>query len=225
MRRTPSGIRPPPRALLLGSCLLAAVLVGGCGRQTSQVAFDTEPTSTGASGAGGQTSQSGQVPSADQTAGVQVSVLPVGPVGSRPGRAPYAWINGPYVVRTGRSTSIDGSGSYAHAGILVSYAWDFDDDGVVDTTTLSPLVTHRFTRPYSGLVVLRVTDDRGRTATATTHLTVSSDGDEVPAGADNCPHADNPGQEDYDHDGTGDVCDPTPGWPTQDASGVTESTD
>jgi hypothetical protein len=212
-------------AMLLGSCLLGVALIAGCGQQTSQTAFDTEPTSTTPTGAGGQPDQSGQGPSPGRPPGVQISVLPVGPPASRRGHAPYAWINDAYVVRTGRRATIDGSGSYARDGILVSYAWDFDDDGVVDATTLSPTVTHRFTRPYSGLVVLQVTDSRGRTATATAHLAVSDDGDEAPAADDTCPHADNPGQEDYDHDGIGDVCDPTPGWPTEDASGVTESND
>jgi hypothetical protein len=45
---------------------------------------------------------------------------------------PYAWVNGGYVLEVGRSVTIDGSGSYAREGRLVSYAWDFNDDGVAD---------------------------------------------------------------------------------------------
>jgi sugar lactone lactonase YvrE len=42
---------------------------------------------------------------------------------------------------------------------------------------------------------------------------MDTDGDGVPDGLDNCPHAPNPGQEDSDGDGLGDVCDNCPAAP------------
>jgi PKD domain-containing protein len=199
---------------------VAALLLAGCGQQQAQAGSDPAEVSGTAPLPGGMSQQRGRPGT------LHVSTMTVGPaMRSDDPRAPYAWINDGYVIRVGGSTTFDGSGSYSPVGGALTYHWDFDDDGVVDSATRTPEVTRRFTQPYSGVVVLTVTDAAGRSATATAHLAVSDDGDETPAIDDNCPKANNPGQEDYDHDGVGDMCDPTPGWPTQDASGVTESTD
>jgi len=144
------------------------------------------------------------------------------PSASAGGAAPYAWVNGPYVARLGKSVELDGSGSYARSGVLVKYAWDLDGDGSADEVTAEPTITHTYAREFDGLVTLTVTDSDGRTTSATTHVSASSDGDEVPTATDNCPRKANPGQEDEDADGLGDQCDPTPGWPMQDQPGVTE---
>lgn len=135
---------------------------------------------------------------------------------------PYAWINGPYVAPVGRSVELEASGSYATEGTLTSYAWDFDGDGVVDETTPEPVTRHVWSQPYTGLLTLTVTDSSGRSSVATTHVGITDDGDETPRSADNCPDVDNQGQEDEDGDGVGDLCDETPGWPTEDQEGVTE---
>ncbi|MEZ5192260.1 MAG: VWA domain-containing protein [Nocardioides sp.] len=77
---------------------------------------------------------------------------------------PYGWINGPYTQQVGLPVTIDGSGSYATTGDLVSYAWDYDGDGVVDETTTSPVVTHTWATPYFGIMSLTVTDTEGAAA-------------------------------------------------------------
>ena len=123
---------------------------------------------------------------------------------------PNAWINGPYVVKVGGTIRIDGSGSYATNGAIVSYEWDFNQDGVYDLKTTQPTFNHTFTTEFDGVLTLRVTDSNGKTNTATTLLTVSDDGDSTPREFDNCPDVYNYSQIDSDGDGIGNECDDTP---------------
>lgn len=123
---------------------------------------------------------------------------------------PNAWINGPYVVKVGGTIRIDGSGSYATNGAIVSYEWDFNQDGVYDLKTTQPTFNHTFTAEFDGVLTLRVTDSSGKTNTATTPLTVSDDGDSTPREFDNCPDVYNYSQIDSDGDGIGNECDDTP---------------
>ena len=124
--------------------------------------------------------------------------------------APNAWAAGPYVAQLGETVELDGSGSYDRDGRIVRYEWDVDGDGDFDVSTRSATFRHRFTRPVDGKIALRVTDDTGRTAVAKTYANASVDGDGVQAPADNCPSDANYGQDDWDEDGVGDICDPTP---------------
>ena len=133
-------------------------------------------------------------------------------VGSASGQ-PFAWIQGPYVTKVGTTLVLDARGSYAAEGDLARYEWDFDGDGGYDQVTTSPVVSHIFSVETDGLIGLRVTDQAGQQAVATTGLLVSDDGDSTPPEQDNCPDVANHGQSDSDGDRIGDVCDPTPGYP------------
>lgn len=133
---------------------------------------------------------------------------------------PLAWVAGPYVTKIGSPVTFDGGGSYGVDSDIVSWEWDVDDDGIFDYTTAGPSVTHTYTAPYDGLVVLRVTDSLGRVGLASVSSVASSDGDTIARADDNCPEDPNDDQTDTDSDGAGDVCDPTPGFDFIDAPGI-----
>jgi hypothetical protein len=123
---------------------------------------------------------------------------------------PSVWAAGPYVTVLDDPVELDGSGSYDPDGRIVSYEWDLDGDGDFDVSTSERTYLHVFTKPIDGKIRLRVTDDDGLTAVASAYAHASSDGDEVAPLADNCPDVANHGQDDFDEDGVGDACDPTP---------------
>ncbi|MHC4445719.1 MAG: PKD domain-containing protein, partial [Planctomycetota bacterium] len=68
------------------------------------------------------------------------------------------------------TVQFDGSGSYDFDGVIVSYEWDFDDNGVVDDANIE--TSHMYA---SGTYTCRltVTDDEGNTGTATFDIYVT----------------------------------------------------
>ncbi|KAB7514735.1 PKD domain-containing protein [Halosegnis rubeus] len=73
-------------------------------------------------------------------------------------------------IDEGQSVSFDGTGSMDNVGI-VSYDWDFDDDG---TTATGQTTSHTFDSPGTYTVELTVTDAAGNTDTDTVEVTVES---------------------------------------------------
>ena len=69
--------------------------------------------------------------------------------------------------------SFDGTYSSDFDGIIISYAWDFDGDGVTDST--DPIVQYSFQQPGIFDVALTVIDDTGNEDTITYPVTVSGE--------------------------------------------------
>ena len=84
---------------------------------------------------------------------------------------PIAYANGPYLGYVGCPIIFDGTGSYDIDGTIVSYEWDFDDDGEFDDATgATPSKT--WDSAYSGDISLKVTDNDGNEDVGSTTVTV-----------------------------------------------------
>ncbi len=94
---------------------------------------------------------------------------------------------------------------------IVSWQWDFDSDGIIDSTMQNPSFIYTKAGKYT--VSLTVTDSLGGTNTRTCTNCVEvrgiqdADRDGVVDAEDNCPSMFNPAQVDLDKDGIGDECD------------------
>jgi len=52
--------------------------------------------------------------------------------------------NGPYTGTVGSPVILDGSGSYDTDGVIVSYEWDFNNDGTYDQSVTTPTTTYSY---------------------------------------------------------------------------------
>lgn len=87
-------------------------------------------------------------------------------------QSPTADVGGPYQAAIGESITFDGLDSFDPDGIITSYEWDFDGDGVFDSVSTEPTATYTYTAAFSGSVTLRVTDNSGLSAIAMAQVDV-----------------------------------------------------
>ena len=85
---------------------------------------------------------------------------------------PVAVAGGPYEGYEGSPITFNSSASYDADGEIVLYEWDFNDDGVFDSSSISPITTFTYGDNYIGNATLRVTDDEGLTSTDEASVTV-----------------------------------------------------
>ncbi len=89
--------------------------------------------------------------------------------------APVANAGGPYNGVIGSPITFNGSASFSPnpGGSIALYEWDLDGNGTFETSSgSSSTVQHIWATPYSGQIGLRVTDNKGLTATTQTYTQV-----------------------------------------------------
>jgi|GEM_PF-4661184 len=109
---------------------------------------------------------------------VRITAIPAGP-----NTLPVAVAGGPYAMNEGGSVTLSASGSSDIDGTITSYAWDFDGDGQYDDAS-GASVNFATTQSGSPVIGLRVTDNRGATATTTTTVAVNNVAPTASAGVD-----------------------------------------
>ena len=85
---------------------------------------------------------------------------------------PIADANGPYEGEVGKAVTLDGSGSFDSDGYIALYEWDFEGDGVFDFSSAESTTSHIYATAFTGVVILRVTDNEGNTDTDEASITI-----------------------------------------------------
>ncbi len=89
---------------------------------------------------------------------------------------PVAKLSGPYVAQTGTAINFSAADSFDASATITSYKWDFDGNGTVDRTTATPTTSFTYAGEFHGIASVEVVADDGRSALATTQVTVDSVG-------------------------------------------------
>ena len=72
-------------------------------------------------------------------------------------KQPFAWFGESIIGKIGTPVSFNAQGSYDPYGNEIdNYDWDFDGDGVFDTSSEEPFVNHTYTAEFEGRAILRV---------------------------------------------------------------------
>ena len=129
------------------------------------------------------------------TSTARVSVSEV--AGTQP---PVADAGGPYSGRSGTAIQFDGTGSRDPDGSIADYAWDFGDGN--GASGARPVHTYASAGDFT--VTLTVTDDTGRSDSATTSARVSAPVNQAPTADPGGPYVAEPG-ETVTFDGSGSV--------------------
>lgn len=94
---------------------------------------------------------------------------------ARRGKKPIALLkNQQYRAEPGQQITFDASDSYAVDDEISRYEWDFDDDGIYDMQTISPIVYYRYTQSFDGYMEVRTTTHSGRSATASAAVSIGT---------------------------------------------------
>ncbi|MEZ4735649.1 MAG: PKD domain-containing protein [Caldilineaceae bacterium] len=87
---------------------------------------------------------------------------------------PFAYAGDAYTGTIGQPVFFDATGSWDSDGLVTTFEWDFESDGILDFSSGERFVTYTYPSGFVGMVTVRVTDNDGNTSTAQSAVTVSS---------------------------------------------------
>ena len=87
---------------------------------------------------------------------------------------PIAKIGGPYSGTEGSPVQFDASASSDPDGTIVSFIWDFQNDGVWDDTTTTPITSFTYPDDFTGMAKLKVIDGEGDVAFDSTGVVITN---------------------------------------------------
>jgi hypothetical protein len=93
--------------------------------------------------------------------------------GVTPNKPPVANIGEPrYSGKVGEAITFDAGRSSDPDGTVAIYQWDWNEDGLYDEKSRSPVTLRTWSAPYQGPISLRVLDDEGLTSTTVAEVKI-----------------------------------------------------